>query len=171
MKNKPILQEVLWLLGCMSFTILTGFALFGKTIFNESIDLNLQDTYFVIANQHFLIWFFIVFSFILYFIKEKRYSFNRKLPLYIFLILGLSFTALIIRATPLLAFLNSPLRRGWRIYPPLSLQAKSTREILPEEGFISTFLTPINFLILFQIIVIALMLFAAYKFGKRKVLQ
>jgi heme/copper-type cytochrome/quinol oxidase subunit 1 len=170
MKIKPILQETLWLIGCMLFTILTGLALFGKAIFSESIDLNLHDTYFVVANQHFLLWFFIVFSFILYFIKENRHAFNRKLPLGIFLILGLGFSALIIRATPLLAFLNSPSRSGWTVYPPLSLQAKSTPDILPEEGFISTFLTPINFLVLFQVIVIALMLFAAYKYGKRRIL-
>ncbi|NII85116.1 heme/copper-type cytochrome/quinol oxidase subunit 1 [Pedobacter sp. SG908] len=168
MKNKPLLQEILWILSCTIFTIIIGFALFGKTIFSDSIDLNLHDTYFVVASQHFLIWFFIVFSFILYFLKEKRYSFNRKLPFLIFSILGLSFTALIIRATPLLAFLNFPSRRGWKIYPPLSLQTKSAPDILPDEGFFSTFLTPINFLILFQIIVIALMLFAAYKYGKYK---
>ncbi|RBQ04579.1 hypothetical protein DRW42_18285 [Pedobacter miscanthi] len=104
MKNKPILQEVLWLLGCMSFTILTGFALFGKTIFSESIDLNLHDTYFVIANQHFLIWFFIVFSFILYFIKENRHSFHRKLPFAIFLTLGLGLSSVIIKVSPFFFF-------------------------------------------------------------------
>ncbi|RBQ04580.1 hypothetical protein DRW42_18290 [Pedobacter miscanthi] len=61
-------------------------------------------------------------------------------------------------------------KNEWKVYPPLSVQNIPT-DILPKDTSLTIFLTPINFLILFQIIVIALMLFAAYKFGKRKVLQ
>ncbi|WP_426327534.1 hypothetical protein [Pedobacter sp. R-06] len=166
MKNKPLLLEILWILGCTIFTTIIGFALFGKTIFGDYVDLNLHDTYFVIANQHFLIWFFIVFSFIVYFTKENRHSFKRRLPFLIFLILGLGFSILIAKASPFFLFLPEIGKNGWTVYPPLSVHNSATTDILPQEGFFSMLLTPINYLILLQIIVIALMLFAAYKYGK-----
>ncbi|RQO68366.1 hypothetical protein DBR40_20705 [Pedobacter sp. KBW01] len=82
-------------------------AFFGKAIFEKDIDINLHDTYFVIKDQHFLIWGFIIFSFILYFIKEKRYVFSRKLPYTIFLVLGLAFSILIMKAAPVVSFFNT----------------------------------------------------------------
>lgn len=119
MKNKPLLQEILWILSCTVFTIIVGFALFGKTIFGDSVDLNLHDTYFVVTSQHFLIWFFIVFSFTLYFLKEKRHSFKRRLPFIIFLILGLGFSTLITKASPFFLFFPEIGKNGWTVYPSI----------------------------------------------------
>ena len=101
MKNlKPLLIEALWLLGCITFTIIIDLALLGKGVFEKDIDINLHDTYFVIRNQHFLICLFIILSFFLYFIKENRHAFERKSAFFIFLILGLSFSTLITKARP-----------------------------------------------------------------------
>jgi len=168
MKIKPILQETLWLTGCIAVTIIVGILFFGKAIFEKDVDINLHDTYFVIANQHFFICFFIFFSFVGYFIKENRYGFNRKLPLRIFLILGLGFNVLLVKMSLIATFFN-PWKSGWTVYPPLSVKAKLT-EVNVINEFAATVFTPTNALLAIQILVIALMLRAAYKYGKRKVL-
>jgi len=168
MKIKPILQETLWLTGCIAVTIIVGILFFGKAIFEKDVDINLHDTYFVIANQHFFICFFIFFSFVGYFIKENRYGFNRKLPLRIFLILGLGFNVLLVKMSLIATFFN-PWKSGWTVYPPLSVKAKPT-EVNVINEFAATVFTPTNALLAIQILVIALMLRAAYKYGKRKVL-
>jgi len=168
MKIKPILQETLWLTGCIAVTIIVGILFFGKAIFEKDVDINLHDTYFVIANQHFFICFFIFFSFVCYFIKENRYGFNRKLPLRIFLILGLGFNVLLVKMSLIATFFN-PWKSGWTVYPPLSVKAKPT-EVNVINEFAATVFTPTNALLAIQILVIALMLRAAYKYGKRKVL-
>ena len=167
MKNKLILQETLWLTGCIAFTIITGLLFFGKAIFEKDIDINLHDTYFVIANQHFFICFFIVFSFLCYFIKENRHAFNRRLPLGIFLILGLGFNILLVKMSLIAAFFN-PWNSGWTVYPPLSVKAKPT-EVNAITGFAATLFTPTNALLAIQILVILFMLRAAYKYGKSRV--
>jgi len=165
MKNlKLLLIEAAWLLGCVAIPYSIFFIILG----NLGLDINLHDTYFVFDRQHLLIWVSTIFAFPLYFIKEIRHSFNRKIPFIIFVILGFSFVALIVKSSPFLSNNYSSANHGWTIYPPLSLQAKSTPDILPEEGFFSSLLTPINVLSAIQILIVALMLFAAYKFGKRK---
>ena len=169
MKNKPILIEIVWLLGCIAITIIIGLLFFGKAIFEKDIDINLHDTYLIIKNQHFFICFFTFLSFSFYFIKEKRNSFNRKLAFFIFLTLGLSLNILIVKAGPIVAFFN-PWQSGWTVYPPLSVKAKPI-EVSAIKGFASTFLTPFNALFAIQFLVIALMLFAAYKHGKSRVIN
>jgi len=167
MKNlKPLLIEIAWLLGCVAFTIIIGILFFGKAIFEKDIDINLYDTYFVIKNQHFFICFFIVFSFMFYFNKENRHAFNRKLPLGIFLILGFGFNVLLFKTSPIATFFN-PWKSGWTVYPPLSVKAEPT-EVNTITGFVPTVFTPFNALLVFQILVIALMLLAVYKYGKSK---
>lgn len=166
MKIKPILIEILWLLGCIAITIVIGLLFFGKAIFEKDIDINLHDTYFIVTNQHFFICFFTFFSFSLYFIKEKRNSFNRKLPFFIFLALGLGLNALLVKASPIVTFFN-PWRSGWTVYPPLSVKAKAI-EVNAIKGFAATFLTPFNALLAIQFFVIVLMLFAVYKYGKSR---
>jgi len=166
MKNKPILIEIVWLTGCIAITIIISLLFFGQAVFVKDIDINLHDTYFIVANQHFFICFFTLLSFSLYFIKERKNSFNRKLPFFIFLTLGLSFNVLLVKATPIITFFN-PWRSGWTVYPPLSVNAKPI-EVNAIKGFAATFLTPFNALLAIQFFVIALMLFAAYKYGKSR---
>ncbi|MGM9477879.1 SMI1/KNR4 family protein [Pedobacter sp. GSP4] len=165
MKNKPLLQEILWLLGCIAVSVIIGFCIFGKAIFEKDIDINLHDTYFVIANHHFLISFFLIISFTAYFIKEKRRSFKPRGPFLIFLFLGLCFVVLLTKASPIFSFFNSPLGSVWTVYPPLSAVATTPKA----ESFTSTVFTLNNTLVVFQVLIITLMLFASYKHGKQTV--
>lgn len=164
MKNfKPLLLEILWLIGCVLISYFLFFILLG----NFSLDINLHDTYFVLGSKVYLVWFSVLFAFPLYFIKEIRHSFNRKIPFIIFVILGFSFVALIVKASPLLSLLSTPATNGWTIYPPLSVMGKN-QNILPKEDFLSYFFTASNVLLAIQILIIALMIFATYKFGKSR---
>jgi len=139
-------------------------AFFGKAVFEKDIDINLHDTYFVIKDQHILIWCFILFSFILYFIKEKRQGFRRKLPYFIFLVLGLAVSILLMRASPMVSFFN-PWQSGWTVYPPLSVKIKADT-INPIKAFATDFLTPFNGLLLLQVLVITALLLATYRYTK-----
>ncbi|MNK32748.1 Cytochrome C and Quinol oxidase polypeptide I [compost metagenome] len=164
LKTKNALIECFWLLGCVIFAILAGLAFFGKAVFEKDIDINLHDTYFVIKDQHILIWCFILFSFILYFIKEKRQGFRRKLPYFIFLVLGLAVSILLMRASPMVSFFN-PWQSGWTVYPPLSVKIKADT-INPIKAFATDFLTPFNGLLLLQVLVITALLLATYRYTK-----
>lgn len=164
MKNlKPLFIEIAWLMGCAAITYSLFFIISG----NFSLDINLHDTYFVFGSQLLLIWVSVVFAFPLYFIKEIRYSFNRKIPFIIFIILGFSFTALIVKASPFLYSAYSSANHGWTVYPPLSV-VDTNKDILPDEGKGFTFLTQANVLLIIQCLIIASMLFATYKYGKSR---
>jgi heme/copper-type cytochrome/quinol oxidase subunit 1 len=165
MKNEPLLHEILWILSCTIFTIIVGFVLFGKTIFSTSIDLNLHDTYFVIRSQHFLISFFIIISFFVYFFKELKYSFCRKIQRSFIFFLGFILILLASLAVQLLPFFN-PYHNinGWTIYPPLSMQPEINQH---EQNFIILTIVSKAVLIL-QIIVVSMMLSVTYKWGRSK---
>ncbi len=94
------------------------------------------------------------------------HDFNRKLPLGIFLLLGLGFNVLLVKLSLIATFFN-PWKSGWTVYPPLSVKAKPT-EVNAITGFATTVFTPFNGLLVIQILIIALMLRAVYKYGKSK---
>ncbi|KIA91360.1 hypothetical protein OC25_22285 [Pedobacter kyungheensis] len=159
MKNKTLLHETLWLFGCLIVTIAVNFALLGKSLFEKDIDINLHDTYFIIKNHHFLLGFFIIFSFILFLIKESKRAFNRKIPFFIFLALGFGLVILIFKVDSIV-FLLSELE---------ARQITVAKEVAPsEEGIIAAILTPVNCILLIQTIAIAIMLFATYQHTKSR---
>lgn len=162
---KPLLIEILWLIGCLIVTIAINFALLGKSLFEKDIDINLHDTYFIIKDQHIITWCFIIFSFILYLIKEKRHAFSRKLPYIIFLVMGLAFGTLIMKAGPIVSFFN-PWQSGWTVYPPLSVKAKP--EVNAIDKFATTFLTPFNGLLLLEVLVIFALIWATYRYAQSR---
>jgi heme/copper-type cytochrome/quinol oxidase subunit 1 len=166
MKNKPILIEIVWLLGSFTFTILTGFTLFGKTIFNESIDLNLHDTYFVIQSRHFLISFFVIISFFVYFSKELKYSFCRKIQRSIILLLGFVLIIAAFLPVPVLSFLVSASSNNLTVYPPLSLIADNFKT--QQESVFSLYKILYTILVTFQLLIIVVMLYVSYRWGRSK---
>jgi len=164
MKINPILQETLWLAGCISFTTPIGLLFFGKAIFEKDIDINLHDTYFVIKKQHLLISFFIIISFFVYYFKEFKYSFSRKIQRSFIFFLGfilILFSSLAVQFLPLF---NPYQHNGWTVYPPLSVQPEPDQI---KQNFIILTMASKAVLIL-QIIIVFMMLSTAYKWGKSK---
>lgn len=164
MKIKPILQETLWLTGCIAFTIIVGLIFFGKAIFSNSIDINLHDTYFVIKKQHLLISFFIIISLLVYYFKEFKYSFSRKIQRSFIFFLGfilILFASLVVQLLP---FFNPYQHNGWTVYPPLSVQPEL--EQIKQNFIILTIVS--KAVLILQIAVVIMMLSVAYKWGKSK---
>jgi heme/copper-type cytochrome/quinol oxidase subunit 1 len=136
--------------------------LFGRNFLSDTIDIHLHDTLFVIAPFHILLPFFFFGTFVVYFIKEFRNSFRRGLPNWIPVILGL---ILVIALTHLIKTFSQFFTGGWTLYPPLSaLGSDKIPELTqdPVTKFITIFFTVI------QVLVLAMLLFVAYRWGSQK---
>lgn len=164
MKNKPLLLEILWLLACIAISIIIGLRIFGKTVFIDSIDINLHDTYLVIKKQHLLIFFFVFISFSIYYFKELKHSFRRKIQRSFIFFLGFILIILASLAVQLLPFFNPYNVNGWTVYPPLSMQTEINQ--YEQNFFILTVVS--KAVLILQIIVVSMMLSVAFKWGRSK---
>ncbi|QDW28024.1 hypothetical protein FFJ24_025575 [Pedobacter sp. KBS0701] len=160
MEIKPILLEIAWLLGCAVVSYYMFIVLLG----NFDQDINLHDTYFVIKTGHAWISCFIIISFFVYYFKELKYSFRRKIQRSFIFFLGFILIVLASLAVQLLPFFNPYNNNGWTIYPPLSAQPKIHQF---KQNFIILTIVSKAVLIL-QIAVVIMMLSVAYKYGKSK---
>ncbi len=163
--NKYLLREFFWLMMSFLATLIFAGILFRMN-FKHTIDVHLHDTYFVFSKLSLMMAFFLVVSFVVFMIKEKRNSFSETFPNWIILIVGcvlvFDIGLLITQISPYAKVIVS----GYTIYPPLS--GLPGGEPLPAftENIASKVLT--NSLILFQSLVILLLLYFTYKWGKRK---
>ena len=159
--SRQIITETLWLLLSLGLAILLIFFIFHWTFPSETIDIHLHDTVFVIYRWHILTPIFFLITFIIYVLKEYRKSFKRPLPNSLLILIGIT---LVILITLLIQIFSQFLTGDWTLYPPLSALGSSESPEMtenPATKFITTFLTVV------QIMVIALMLFVAYRWGKR----
>jgi heme/copper-type cytochrome/quinol oxidase subunit 1 len=157
--NKQFLLELLWLALSLGLTILLLSFLFGLSLSQNTIDIHLHDTMFVISRWHFFSPLFFLVIFIIYFIKEFRKSFSRTLPNLLLIIAGMT---LVILLTFLIQTFSQFLTGGWTLYPPLS--ALGPDEV-PEmtQDTVTKFIT--NFLTVIQIVVLLMLLFVTYRWG------
>jgi heme/copper-type cytochrome/quinol oxidase subunit 1 len=160
--SRQILIEVIWLTISLVLTLLLSLFLFGKNFLNDTIDIHLHDTYFVIAPLHILLPIFCLVAFIVYFAKEFRNSFRRTLPNWILIIFGLT---LVISLTFLIKTFSQFFTGGFTLYPPLSaLGPDKIPELTqdPTAKFVTSFLT------VMQIVVLLVLLFFVYRWGTQK---
>jgi predicted metal-binding membrane protein len=84
-------KEIFWLIGTAIFVLILNFSLFGVDGFkSESVtDINIHDTYFVIANIHFILLLSVLIFFSVYLIRMLSRNFKNLTANLIFIISGL----------------------------------------------------------------------------------
>lgn len=160
--SREIFIEVIWLTVSVGVTLLLSLFLFGRNFLNDTIDIHLHDTYFVIAPLHILLPIFCLVTFIVYFAKEFRNSFQHTLPNWILIIIGLT---LVIALTFLIKAFSQFFIVGWTLYPPLSALGPDKVPELTQDP-VTKFI--INFFTVAQIIILTVLLFVAFRWGTQK---
>lgn len=156
-----ILSELLWLAIAFIGAALICYLPFDSDARGVFLDLQMHDTYFVISRATIIPPVFLLLTFVLYFIKEIRKRFSRKVPNTIVLVSGL---LLII----LLAFVNKSIiilgtNYGWTAYPPLSMIPESG----PEGATLNPFAARLaNALTVLQIMVTVALLYVVFHWGR-----
>ena len=94
-----IFRELYWLVGSLAFSLLATYFLFGANPLrmDESIDINIHDTYFVIGNPYAIFLLTIPFMSFIYFIRVWAYRFGNRTCNMIYLILNLFFIFILVR--------------------------------------------------------------------------
>lgn len=147
-------KEIYWLIGIIIFILIFNFTILGIDCLSDAtIDINVHDTYFIIAKVHFFVLFtFLIFYFI-YFIRMLRRNFKNLIANLFFLTVNIF---VIILITQIISFINSISEiTGKTEYPPLSGGAVEHKG--NEFGFFS------NSLLIFQILLIIFQSYVCYK--------
>lgn len=163
--SRQIFIETSWLALSLGFTTILTLFLFGRSFLNSTLDIHLHDTYFIIAPVYIVLPLFLLVTFIIYFVKEFRNSFRRKLSNWILIIAGL---ALVIGLTFLIKTFSQVFKGGWTIYPPLSALGPDKVSELTQEPVAKI---AINFLTVIQIIIVATLLYVAYRWGTQRQIE
>lgn len=158
--SKQILTEFIWLTIPLVLTAILGLATITGTGFINTIDLHFHDTYLVFKPSQILLPVFLFLTFLIYFIKESRYSYKRKFSNWILLIAGLG---LVIVLTFIIKTFSQLFPGEWTIYPPLSDLGPDN---LPEvtKDTVSDFI--LKFLVGIQVIIMGMLLYVAYRWGR-----
>lgn len=156
---RKIVAEIIWLAVSFGLAVLLSWVLVGKNMLSDSIDIHLHDTYYVIVPLYFLLPIFILITFVVYFIKEFRHSFQRAFPNWIFVITG---SVLLISLTFLIQLFSQNFNIAWTEYPPLSSTGVSiTPELTPDP--VAKFIT--NILMLLQFLILISLLYVVFRWG------
>jgi len=158
------LTELIWLTVSLGLTILLAAFLFGWAFLKGDLDIHLHDTYFVFSSWLILTPLFLLVTFVLYFIKEKRKSFSRTLPNWLTIISGLTLVLTLTLLIKQFSEFANVLTGGWTIYPPLSALKDPEPELTknPLVTIIS------NFLAVVQFIVLTMLIYVAFRCGTQK---
>lgn len=140
-----------------------NFVLFGTDGFKSDsiLDLNIHDTYFVIANVHFVLLFSVLIFFGVYLFRTLKRNFKN---LTANLILMISTILLILVLIGIDSIVDALIQQtsSWTIYPPLSAGENKT-EIEPKE---SNFEILANVLFLIQILLLIFLTYCGFKTGR-----
>lgn len=157
---RPILNELLWLLIAFIVASVICYLVFDWDARGAIVSLQKHDTYFVLSTAMVIPPVFLFMTFVLYFIKESRNRFSKKLPNIILLITGLLLITLLV-------FVNRELGKfetnyGWTAYPPLSMLPQSP----PQGAQTNPFSIVVNVLTVLQILVTIALLYAVFHWGR-----
>jgi hypothetical protein len=158
--SRQIIGELLWLILMFGMTVLLILTLFDWTFPQETIDIHLHDTIYVISRWQILIPIFLLVAFIAYIVRESRQSFRRILPNTLLITIGITLVTL-------LALLNQTFSQffpdGWTLYPPLSSLGPDQVSELTQNPATKVIT---NFLTVLEIIIVLTLLIVTYQWGK-----
>ncbi|MFD2918214.1 hypothetical protein ACFS6H_00755 [Terrimonas rubra] len=156
------LMEVIWLALSLGLTVLLSLLIGGRTAFSNTVDIHVGDTYFIL--EPFRVWLplFLLITFLLYFIKEFRYSFQRTGSNRVLVIIGI---ALIIALTLLVSTFSGFCSGDWTVYPPLSALKPEKTQGLTQDPVTKSI---INFFTVLQGVVLIMLLFVTFRWGAKK---
>lgn len=158
---RPILTELLWLATAFIVAALICSLVFHWDSLGR-LDLQMHDTYIVFSAATIIAPIFLLVTFVLYFIKESRKRFSRKVPNVILLIAGLSLIPALSFVIKALVVLTTNYY-GWTAYPPLSMLPESG----PEGAELNLFAAVLtNVLIGLQFMVTVALLYAVFHWGR-----
>lgn len=147
-------KEIYRLLGIIIFILIFNFTILGIDCLGDAtIDINVHDTYFVIAKVHFFVFFTFLIFYSIYCMRMLRRNFKNITANLFFLTLNIFAIVLI---TQIISFINSISEIvGKTEYPTLSGRAVEHKG--NEFGFFS------NSLLIFQILLIIFQSYVCYK--------
>lgn len=157
-------KEIFWLIGTIILVLILNTLIFGidglKS--DSTLDINIHDTYFVIANFHFILLLGVLVFFGIYLIRTLRRNFKN---LTANLILMISTILLILTLNGINTIVDNFIQQtsGWTIYPPLSAGMEQIeQEIEPKKnnfGILS------SVLFYTQIILLIFLAYCGFKTG------
>lgn len=163
---KRWIKELLWLTGLISLSIVSVYLMnrgYDESIGTDymTVSIGIHDTYFVIESHYFAGAVFAILMFVVYLLRTLISRFRNN-TLNCLLIIGTILSTLLLTFVIHLNELFS-VEGGWTIYPPLSAQPNVV-EI--EER---TFLMDGVYLYIFQVILMILLTYTAYRTAKNSI--
>lgn len=151
-----------WFIGTIVLILILNFIFFGSDAFSAdtTIDLNIHDTYFVIANMYFVLPLSIFLIFGIYLVRTLRSNFE-NLTVNIILIISITLLILVITTTNSIISVLIQQNAGWTINPPLSAGVVD-HDIEPNENYLGVLK---NATYGTQILLLILLTFCGFKTG------
>ena len=149
-------------MGSSVLTILFAYNLYGKALADDTLDLHLHDTFFVISRWMVLIPLFLLVTFMVFYVKTRIWETSSNTSHILLIIsglaLGISIT-LIIKALSIYGIV------GFTTYPPLTALGRT--EISPP-SMDSFSIILVNSLTAIQILILGITIYSAFQFGMKK---
>jgi heme/copper-type cytochrome/quinol oxidase subunit 1 len=122
--TKAWIKEFIWIAALFLVAVLIDFLLLKQfSLFTDTVDIQLHDTYYVMGGFEWVISIFIVIATITYAFKETKARYNQQLPNVILSVLMIAFLFFILRWHRIM-FMGE-----WTVYPPLSTEPEMIRQV------------------------------------------
>ncbi len=121
---KVWIKEIFWIAALFFVAVLIDFVLLKQfSLFTDTVDIQLHDTYYVLGGFEWVISIFIVIATITYALKETKARYNQQLPNVILSVLMIAFLFFILRWHRIM-FMGE-----WTVYPPLSTELEMIQQV------------------------------------------
>ena len=103
-------KEIYWFLGTIGLTLIFTLTIFGLNGFksNATFDINIHDTYFVIANFHLILLVFVFIFFMVYLFRTIRSNFKNIKANIVLMVVTILFILVLGKLIVMFDFFSSP---------------------------------------------------------------